>query len=121
MNDAVSIYTGALSRYADFSGRTARRPFWILFLVNFVIGVVLQILGRATTLFTIVALLYALVWLVPNLAIGVRRLHDTNRSGWWLLIALVPLAGAIVLIVFFATAGDSGSNQHGSVPNPNAA
>jgi uncharacterized membrane protein YhaH (DUF805 family) len=64
----------------------------------------------------IVGLLYSLALLIPGLAVAMRRLHDTGRSGWWLLIGLVPCIGLIVLIVFFATEGDRGPNQYGSAP-----
>ena len=60
--------------------------------------------------------IYGLAVLIPGLAVAVRRLHDTGRSGWWLLIGLVPLIGAIVLIVFMATDGEPGDNAYG--PNP---
>ncbi len=60
--------------------------------------------------------LYALAVIIPSLAVGVRRLHDTNRSGWWLLIGLIPCIGFIVLIVFLVQDGQAGDNQYG--PNP---
>jgi uncharacterized membrane protein YhaH (DUF805 family) len=61
----------------------------------------------------VIGLIYSLAVLVPGLAVGVRRLHDTDKSGWWLLIALIPLVGIIVLIVFFATDGQPGPNKYG--------
>lgn len=60
--------------------------------------------------------IYALAVLIPSLAVSVRRLHDTDRSGWWLLIALVPLIGAIVLLVFLVLDSNSGQNQYGANP-----
>ena len=66
--------------------------------------------------FGILTLLYSLLVLVPGLAVSIRRLHDTNRSGWWLLISLIPLIGAIVLIIFMVQEGDPNENQYG--PNP---
>ena len=60
--------------------------------------------------------IFMLATFLPNLAVSVRRLHDTNRSGWWLLIGLIPLIGIIVLIVFFASKGTDGNNDHGADP-----
>jgi uncharacterized membrane protein YhaH (DUF805 family) len=64
---------------------------------------------------------YSLAVLIPSLAVSVRRLHDTDRSGWWLLISLIPIIGAIVLIVFAAQEGTSGENRFGSDPKGAAA
>jgi uncharacterized membrane protein YhaH (DUF805 family) len=105
-----------LERFALFDGRAGRAEYWWFFLANLIVGVVLNLLGRASTLFVIVGLLYSLALLIPGLAVAMRRLHDTGRSGWWLLIGLVPCIGLIVLIVFFATEGDRGPNQYGSAP-----
>ena len=103
-----------LERYAKFDGRAARPEFWWFALANFIIEVVLQILSRATVLFGIVLLAYVLAVLVPSIAVGIRRLHDTDKSGWFLLLGLIPLIGAIILIVFFATEGTRGPNQYGA-------
>ena len=69
----------------------------------------------------LVAVLYGLVTLLPALGVEIRRLHDTNRSGWWILIALIPVIGGIVLIVFFASAGAQGPNRFGPQPPPRVA
>ena len=100
-------------RYAQFDGRAGRAEFWWFVLASWIISVVLNILGQASTVFTVIALIYSLAILVPSLAVGVRRLHDTDHSGWWLLIALVPLVGIIVLLVFWATASQPGANKYG--------
>lgn len=112
-------YLQVFKKYADFSGRARRQEYWMFFLINFLVcivlgGVVPFILGQ--TLGTIVYLVYCLAIFIPSLAVGVRRLHDTNRSGWWTLISFVPLIGAIVLLVFFATEGTRGDNQFGADP-----
>lgn len=104
-------------RYAQFEGRAGRAEFWWFFLATFIVGIVLQLLAGASNLFFIVAVIWSLALFIPELAVGVRRLHDTNRSGWWLLISLVPLVGVIILIVLLATEGDSGANQYGN-PDP---
>jgi uncharacterized membrane protein YhaH (DUF805 family) len=65
-----------------------------------------------------VAVLYGLATLLPGLGVEIRRLHDTNRSDWWILIGLIPFIGGIILIVFFASAGTQGSNRFGTQPPP---
>jgi uncharacterized membrane protein YhaH (DUF805 family) len=117
--NAVNWYLAVLKNYAGFSGRARRTEYWMFFLVNLVIAVVLDILGLYARFFTIIGLLYGLAVLIPSLAVGVRRLHDTGRSGWWLLIGLIPVIGTIILLVFFATDGEPGDNQYG--PNPKSA
>jgi uncharacterized membrane protein YhaH (DUF805 family) len=75
---------------------------------------VLNILVGIASIFVVLYVIYALGVLIPGLAVAIRRLHDTDKSGWWLLIALIPLAGIIVLIVFWATDGAPGPNQYGA-------
>ena len=104
-------------RYALFEGRAGRAEYWWFFLANFLIGLVIQVLAGVSDALVILSLIYSLALLIPGLAVAVRRLHDTNKSGWWILIALVPLVGIIVLIVFLATDGDPGANQYGN-PDP---
>lgn len=104
-------------RYAVFEGRAGRAEYWWFFLANFLIGLVIQVLAGVSDALVILSVIYSLALLIPGLAVAVRRLHDTNKSGWWILIALVPLVGIIVLIVFLATDGDPGANQYGN-PDP---
>jgi uncharacterized membrane protein YhaH (DUF805 family) len=103
-----------LERYAEFSGRSNRAEFWWYFLANLIVGVVLNLLTAASSIFWVPYVIYSLAVLIPGLAVGVRRLHDTDRSGWWLLIALVPIVGIIVLIVFWANEGMPGPNRYGA-------
>ncbi|MGH3767239.1 MAG: DUF805 domain-containing protein [Pseudonocardiaceae bacterium] len=110
-------YLKVLRQYTDFVGRARRQEYWMFTLFNtlaylglFVIGMVLHT--------GLLGLLYGLAVLVPGLAVAVRRLHDTGRSGWWLLIGLIPLIGAIVLIVFLVTEGERQPNAYG--PDPKA-
>jgi uncharacterized membrane protein YhaH (DUF805 family) len=121
-----------LSKYVTFRGRAARSEFWFFWLFSFLVLIVSTILdGILGTGFTMinpatgleqsmgygyVYLIAALALLLPSLAAAVRRLHDTNRSGWWLLIALIPLIGAIVLLVWYCTKGTPGDNQYGPDP-----
>lgn len=111
-------YLEVLKKYAVFSGRARRREYWMFFLVNFIVGLVLAVIGRVLDL-EILQYLYSLAVLLPGLGVAVRRLHDTGRSGWWLLISLVPLIGAIVLLVFLVSDSQPDTNQYG--PNPKTA
>lgn len=114
----MNYYLDVLKKYAVFSGRARRQEYWMYTLFNVGILVVLMILdavlGTAPWLYAI----YALGTLLPSLAVTVRRLHDIGKSGWWVLINLVPLVGFIWLIVLLATAGNDQQNQYG--PNPKA-
>jgi uncharacterized membrane protein YhaH (DUF805 family) len=108
-----------LERYAKFDGRSRRAEFWWYFLANVIISVVFNIIdavigsGMGAGI-GILGFIYSLAVLIPGLAVAVRRLHDTDKSGWWLLIALIPLVGLIVLIVFWATDGDPQPNRYGA-------
>jgi uncharacterized membrane protein YhaH (DUF805 family) len=118
----VSWYLEALKKYAVFSGRSRRTEFWYFVLFNIIVTIVLSLIDTLLGTFNIlrgVGLLsgiYGLAVLIPTLAVIVRRLHDVDRSGWWILIGLIPLIGAIVLLVFELTPGTPGSNRYGPDP-----
>ena len=114
MPEAVRI---ALSKYADFTGRARRSEFWWFFLFQALASIVASIVDLAIG-FPALQILVGLALLLPNLAVGARRLHDTGRSGWWQLLALVPLVGIILLIVWWATDSEPRPNQHGAPPKP---
>jgi len=88
-------------KYAQFRGRASRSEFWWLYLFNFLVGVVLAILIAIAPVFRVVEFLYDLAIIVPGLALNARRLHDTNRSGWWQLLVLIPIVGWIILLVWY--------------------
>ncbi|MFJ5864057.1 DUF805 domain-containing protein [Streptomyces parvus] len=111
----MNWYLAVLKNYAGFSGRARRKEYWMFTLINFVISLVLTIIGNAIGV-EFISYIYSVAVIIPALAVAVRRLHDTGRSGWWLLIALVPLVGAIVLIVFLASEGKQETNEHGVNP-----
>lgn len=117
--NAVNWYMAVLKNYAGFSGRARRTEYWMFALFNFIITAVLDLIGMAVKLGTYLGLIYGLLVLIPGLAVGVRRLHDTGRSGWWLLIAIIPIIGAIILIVFMVMDSEPGDNKYG--PNPKQA
>lgn len=109
-----------LQKYADFSGRARRSELWffVLFnvLVNIVASIIDSVLGTRNSYGSgLIATLASLALLLPNLAVGARRLHDTGRSAWWLLIGLVPVVGWIVLIIFYVQ-DSQGDNQYGPSP-----
>jgi uncharacterized membrane protein YhaH (DUF805 family) len=106
-----------LNKYATFSGRAQRSEYWYFFLFMIVVNIVASVLD--SIIFGDIPVLYliaTLALLVPSIAAGVRRLHDTDKSGWWLLLGLIPVVGAIVLIVFFCQRGTVGPNQFGPDP-----
>jgi uncharacterized membrane protein YhaH (DUF805 family) len=109
-----------LQRYAKFDGRAGRSEFWWFVLANLIISAVLNILGNVTSLFTVLAVVYSLGVLIPGIAVAIRRLHDTDKSGWFLLLALIPIVGFIILIVFYAMEGTPGPNKYGAGPEPDA-
>ena len=117
--------------YADFRGRARRSEYWTFTLVNVVLALAMNVVsffagslagaGSEVAVFALVGLslaylLYTLGVLIPGLAVGVRRLHDTGRSGWYLLIVLIPVVGAIALVVWLATEGQPGGNRYGPDP-----
>ena len=109
-----------LQRYAKFDGRAGRAEYWWFFLANVIVHVTLAALALASSVFFILLILWWLAVLVPTAAVGVRRLHDTNKSGWLLLIFLAPIVGPVLLIVFLAIEGDGAPNQYGPLPTGTA-
>ena len=118
----MNWYLEALKKYAVFSGRARRKEYWYFFLFNILISIVLAVIdGMTGTLdaeagIGLLGGIYGLAVLIPGLAVSVRRLHDTDRSGWWLLIVLIPLIGAIVILVFMVQDSKPNENQYGSNP-----
>jgi uncharacterized membrane protein YhaH (DUF805 family) len=120
----MNWYLGVLKKYADFSGRARRKEYWFFVLFNLIISCVLSVIDvfvgtyNAAAGIGILAGLYALAVLIPGIAVTVRRLHDTGRSGWWILIVLIPLVGWIVLLVFMFLDSQPVTNAYG--PSPKA-
>ena len=117
----MNWYLEVLKKYAVFSGRARRKEYWMFFLFNVIILFVLGLVEGLAGSPGIVSMLYSLGVLIPGIAVTVRRLHDTDRSGWWLLIGLVPLIGAIALLVFMVQDSKLDENQYGSNPKTETA
>jgi uncharacterized membrane protein YhaH (DUF805 family) len=117
--DMINIWkTVVLQRYAKFDGRAGRAEFWWFALGNFIIMIALSILTGIASIFWILYIGYAIAVLIPSIGVAIRRLHDTNKSGWFLLIGLIPFVGFIILIVFYAMEGTNGPNDHGAAAEP---
>jgi uncharacterized membrane protein YhaH (DUF805 family) len=106
----------AFTQYATFSGRSSRAAYWWFALFNALVVVTALVLDAALRTGGVFYLLTALAVIVPNLAVTVRRLHDTGHSAWWLLISIVPLVGPIVLLVI-TVRGSEGPNKWGYGPD----
>ncbi|MFE5492000.1 DUF805 domain-containing protein [Streptomyces virginiae] len=117
----MNYYLDVLKKYADFSGRARRQEYWMFVLFQIAAIIIVSILDAVLGTSPWLYALYALGTLLPNLAVAVRRLHDLGKSGWWLLISLVPFVGGIWLIVLLATAGQPQPNQYGPDPKVLAA
>ena len=119
----MNWYIEVLKKYATFSGRARRKEYWMFVLVNCLVaaglGIIEAVMRGGSSDGAILANLYLLAVLLPSLAVAARRLHDTNRSGWLLLISLIPLVGAIVLLIFLVEDSRPGDNKYG--PNPKSA
>jgi len=114
----MNWYLHVLRNYAQFNGRSRRSEYWYFLLFNLLVAVLLGFADgvlRKIVGFGMLGMLYSLVVLVPGIAVSIRRLHDTDRSGWWLLLALVPLVG-LVLIWFMAEDSHGGTNRYGHDP-----
>ncbi|RKO70469.1 DUF805 domain-containing protein [Sphingobacterium puteale] len=104
--------------YANFEGRARRKEYWMYILTVFIITAVFGILGKIASVFTYISGLVSLALFIPGLAAAVRRLHDTNKSGWFILVVFIPFIGWIYLFYLLVIEGDKGSNQYG--PDPKA-
>jgi uncharacterized membrane protein YhaH (DUF805 family) len=108
--DAVK---SGFDHYTKFDGRASRPAFWWWFLFLILVGIVVSIIDSAIFGSTILSFIVSLGLILPNLSVAIRRLHDTNRTGWWILIGFVPLIGFIVLLIFYLQQSDPGDNDYG--------
>ena len=126
----MNYYLMVLKKYAVFDGRAQRAEYWYFVLFNTIISILLSILGKAIGVFNmtigtvgneinILSIIYSLAVLVPGLAVAVRRLHDVGKSGWMVLINLIPLIGQIWILVLMIKDSTPGENEYGSNPKGN--
>jgi uncharacterized membrane protein YhaH (DUF805 family) len=109
-------YLEALKKYADFSGRARRKEFWYFNLVHLLLVVGLMAVDVAVGVDGYLPVIYALGVIIPAVAVGVRRLHDTGRTAGWLLIGFIPVVGTIALLIFLVQDSQPHTNDYG--PNP---
>ena len=106
--EAVQV---CFQKFADFNGRAKRPEFWWFFLFCFLAALILEIVSSG------ISRIFSLAMLIPSLAVGSRRLHDTNKSGWFQLIWLIPLIGWLIMIYLLIQEGNSEANQYGETPS----
>ena len=115
-------YLKVLSQYSDFGGRARRAEYWYFVLFNilfsFVAVMIDNIIGMAIggMGYGLITIIYSLALFIPSLAVGIRRLHDTGKSGWYILLGLIPIVGGIIILVFLLMEGDRGENAYGPDP-----
>ena len=115
MNEFIAVVKSVfLTNYVKFDGRAGRKEFWYAFLFYFIVNLILGWIPGTVGL--IIKIIWWLATLLPVLGVSVRRLHDINKTGWLLLLSLIPLVGEIILIVWWAREGDKAENQYGPVP-----
>jgi len=118
----MNWYLEVLKKYADFNGRARRKEYWMFFLFNVIFVFIAMTLDNmlglsdATTGLGPLYGIYSLAMIIPSIAVAVRRLHDVNKSGWWMFISLVPIIGGIWLLVLMFTESKPGTNQYGINP-----
>ena len=121
----MNWYLAVLKKYAVFDGRARRKEYWFFVLFNIIFALVLAFIDGMVGTFNpesgygVLSGIYGLAVFIPGIAVSIRRLHDTDRSGWWILICLIPLIGAIWLLILFVLDGTAGQNQYG--PDPKVA
>jgi len=115
----VENYFSVLRQYAVFTGRASRKQFWMFVFANFIIDIIFFILTRIPVLrviFWIVLVLFILAILIPSIALGIRRLHDINLSGWFMLLCLIPVVNFIVVFMLCVIDGNQYDNKYGPIP-----
>ncbi|WP_436858968.1 DUF805 domain-containing protein [Citrobacter tructae] len=113
----MNWYIDVLKNYAVFNGRARRKEYWMFVLINMIVSIVLNVIQSVIGLeIPWISIIYMLGVMLPSIGVAIRRLHDTDRSGWWLLISFIPVVGTIVLIVFLCQNGTAGNNRFGADP-----
>lgn len=118
----MNWYITAIKKYATFSGRSRRKEYWYFCLFNILISLALGFIDGLTgnfdpnTGYGLLGGIYTLAVLLPGIAVTVRRLHDTDRSGWWIFIMLIPLIGVLILLYFMISDSKAEVNKYGGNP-----
>ena len=119
----MSWYFNAITNYVNFKGRERRRAYWMFVLVNVIITIVIScidviFIGIDDGFFQngVLSTIYSIFIFLPSLSLTVRRLHDTGRCGWWVLLYFIPIVGWIIMLVFLCTDSYGGENQYGPCP-----
>ena len=112
----MNWYIEVLKKYADFNGRARRKEYWMFILFNIVIAIVLAVIDSLLGTAPIIYLVYILAVFIPSISVGVRRLHDIGKSGWWLFISFIPLVGVIWFLALMCMDGTHGENKYGLDP-----
>ena len=114
MNPVSAWQKVVLKNYANFSGRARRAEYWHFALANFLAYIALVILSLVSDALGLLSLLYWIGVLVPSIAVAIRRMHDVGKSGWWLLISLVPVVGLVLILVWVFSDSQRGTNEWGT-------
>ena len=108
-----SVETVVFKNYVNFEGRATRPEYWWFTLAYAIVNIILSLIPRVGS---VLSGILALAVLIPSIGVGVRRLHDINKSGWWLLLSFIPIVGAIILILWLVKPSDNGENKYGERP-----
>ena len=111
--DFLTAIKTCFSKYATFKGRARRSEFWFWYLFTVIVGLILECIP---VIGWIIGWIISIALIIPSWAVGARRLHDTGRSGWWQLLYLLPLVGAIILIIWWCQDSHAGENEYGANP-----
>lgn len=118
----MNWYLEALKKFTEFNGRASRQEYWYFVLFNILISIGLGLVDRITGSFDplsgvgLLGGIYGLIILLPGLAVSVRRLHDTNRSGWWVLLPFIPILGGLIFLYFLVLDSSPDRNNYGESP-----
>ncbi len=102
--------------YVNFSGRARRKEYWMFVLFSVILGIITVIIDRMISRSLIFTMIFSLAIFLPNLAVTVRRLHDTDKSGWWMLLQFIPYLGGFIILIFCLIDSTPGTNQYGENP-----
>lgn len=119
--DFITAIKTCLGKYATFQGRAIRSEYWYFTLFNLILNLMASVIaGASLGALTVLPVIVLIALLVPSIAVSIRRLHDLDKSGWWVLLALIPLIGAIILLIWSIKRGTVGLNRFGADPLPEA-